>query len=186
MPTKLKNLPKSQVELELIIKGEKIATAYEEEYKKMAPSVTLKGFRPGMAPRNLIEDSLGRDRILQEALNDEIFESYRQAIKEHNLNPISYPEFKLDNLQKEAKLTKDKDLVVKTIVSIRPTAKLGNYQKIKVKRKEPNKVNEKEVKDLIEASFESWKSQQKEAKKKKNEIKVETASSLSEAKQKGI
>ena len=186
MSTKLKNLPKSQVELELTIKGEKIAIAYEKEYKKMAPSVTLKGFRPGMAPRNLIEDSLGRDRILQEALNDEIFEAYREAVKEHQLNPISYPEFKLDNLQKETKFTKDKDLIVKTIVSIRPQAKLGNYQKIKAKRKEPKKVTEKEIKDLIETSFESWKTQQKEAQSKKNEIKVETASTLSEAKQKGV
>lgn len=203
MLTKITKLPKSQVEIELIIEQIKIAAAYEKQYQKLALTVKIKGFRPGAAPRNLIENSLGREKILEETLNDLIFEAYREAVKEHQLTPISYPEFKVSTPDKNIPPTA-KDLKVKAVISVRPQAKLNNYQKIRAKKKETTKVTEKEVKDLIQTSFESWKKQEeqrnpargwsavgrKETKKSfdktqdRQKNKVETATTLSEARQK--
>lgn len=182
MPTQFKKLPKSQAELTLIIDSHKLAEAYEKQYQKISPEITVKGFRPGKAPRNLIETTIGHDKIYQEALNDLIFDAYREAIKEHNLNPISYPEFKIDLPKEKEKIENLKEIKVLATISLRPQAKLGNYKKLKVKRGEPKKVTDKDVKELIDASFESWKSKLEAEKNRQKDVKIETAANLKEAK----
>lgn len=182
MATSLKKLPKSQVEITLTIDKNKLASQYEIVYQKMAKDVTLKGFRPGKAPRHLTETTIGSEKIYQEALNDLLFEVYRDAIKEHQLTPISYPEFKV------GKFDPQKDVQVTVKISLRPQAKVKDYQKIKVKKQEVKKATDKEVKELIETSFTSWKEKTKNqnvgTESFQPNIKVETATTLSEAKQK--
>lgn len=174
MPSTIKKLPKSQMELTLTIDGKKLALAYEEEYKKQSKEVTIKGFRPGKAPRHLIEDRLGREQLFQDAMNELLFEAYRDAIKEHKLTPIAYPEFKVE------KMEEGKDIEVKAIVSVRPDATLGDYKKIKAKKETVKEATEDEIKELIEASYQSWKAQLN-ASTSSAQAKIETATSLKEA-----
>src|SRR5437763_15923645 len=68
--------------------------ASDKAYKKLVKKVDIQGFRRGKAPRSILERKVGKESIYQEGLDDLISETYRDAIKEHNLTPISQP--KLD------------------------------------------------------------------------------------------
>ncbi len=173
MSEEIKQLPKSQVELTLTISATKLAEAYETEYNKQAKEVEIKGFRKGKAPRNLVEATLSREKLTQDALNELLFDSYREAVITHKITPIAYPEIKVE------KFEEGKDVTVKATVAVRPKAIVKDHKKIKVAKKAAKKVEEKEVKELIDASFKSWQEKEKE----KNQTKVETATTLSQAAQ---
>jgi len=176
MQTTVNILPKSQVEIKVVIPSQSIALKYEAVYQKLALSVNIPGFRPGKAPRNLIEANLGEEKIYQQVFDDLLFESYREAIKKHDLHPITYPQFKIE------KFAKGKDLEVATTVSLRPKAKVGDYQKIKVKKKEPL-VTAADVKKVRDDTFENWK-KTKTGQQKTSQIEV--AKTLSEAENKAL
>jgi trigger factor len=68
--------------------------ASDKAYKKLVKKVDIQGFRRGKAPRSILERKVGKESIYQEGLDDLISETYRDALKEHDLTPISQP--KLD------------------------------------------------------------------------------------------
>src|SRR5216110_237499 len=68
--------------------------ASDKAYKKLVKKIDIQGFRRGKAPRSILERKVGKESIYQEGLDDLITETYRDAVKEHNLTPISQP--KLD------------------------------------------------------------------------------------------
>jgi len=149
MHTNVKKLPKSQAEIQITIPAETISEKYESVYLKMAPDVKLQGFRPGKAPRNMIEGAIGEDKIYQEVFNDLMFEAYRNAVKEHDLEPITYPHFHIDEFQKGS------DLKAHAVVHLRPAVKIGDYKKIKAKKSVPE-VKDEDVKKVLDKAYENW------------------------------
>ena len=63
----------------------------EKAYRKLAPRVQIRGFRPGKAPRPLIEKQLGHHRLLDEAMDILLPEVYAQALKEQDITPAGQP-----------------------------------------------------------------------------------------------
>src|SRR5260370_39590592 len=66
--------------------------ASDKAYRKLVQKVDIQGFRRGKAPRSLVERKLGKEYIYQEGLDDLMSEAYRDALKEHELTPLSQPE----------------------------------------------------------------------------------------------
>jgi trigger factor len=67
------------------------ADAMEKAYRRLAPRVQIRGFRPGKAPRPLIEKQLGHHRILHEAVDILLPEVYKQALEENDITPAGQP-----------------------------------------------------------------------------------------------
>ncbi|HEX4204471.1 MAG TPA: trigger factor [Ktedonobacteraceae bacterium] len=92
MKVSVEKLPTSEAVVAVDIPWDEMETASDKAYKKLVKKVDVQGFRRGKAPRSLLERKLGKEYIYQEGLDDLISEAYRDAIKEHELTPITQPE----------------------------------------------------------------------------------------------
>ncbi|HLF72618.1 MAG TPA: trigger factor [Dehalococcoidia bacterium] len=132
-------LPERQVRLQIEVDDERHNQAIETAYKKLAPSVRVPGFRPGKAPRTMIEKQLGRHRLLDEAMDLLLPNVYREAIEEQSLDPVASP---------SVELVSHEPLVFAATVPLMPVIELGDYKSLRVP-KETAEVTEKQVDEAL-------------------------------------
>jgi trigger factor len=135
------SLPERQVKLQIEIDPDKHAEAMEQAYKRLAPKVQIKGFRPGKAPRPLIEKQLGQHRILDEAMDILIPDAYNEAIKEQDLSPVASP---------AVELVSHEPLVFTATVPLPPEVELGDYQSTLRLPKDKAEVTDDQVERELE------------------------------------
>ena len=141
MKVTTEELPARQVRLEIEVDTEQQAGAMEKAYRRLAPRVQIRGFRPGKAPRPLIEKQLGHHRILHEAVDILLPEVYAQALKDQDITPVGQPT--IEEFDDEAV-----PLVFKAVVPLQPVIDLGDYKSIRV-TKDPVAVDEARVEETI-------------------------------------
>jgi len=124
MKTQLKKLDGTKRELHIEVEGDIVSNKFEDIFKKLGQEAKVPGFRPGHAPREVLEkhfSSAAHERVLKELIPD----IYNQAIKKEGLDVIDLP-----NIY-DVKLERN-NLVFKATVEVTPEIKLGNYKGIKV------------------------------------------------------
>ncbi len=126
MKTTLKRLPKSQVQLLITVPQPQMVEFFARAYERLAPSVSIKGFRPGVAPKTMVLERIGIDRYTQEAVNLAIIDSYYQAIHQEKLVPLHQPAVAMHEYGVDSQLRYD------ATVDVLPTVDPGAYQKLKV------------------------------------------------------
>ena len=82
---------KSQVALTIEVGAAEFQAAIEKAYQKMRKKINVPGFRPGKAPRKLIEGMYGAEVFFEEAINIAFPDAYDAAVKEHDLHVVGYP-----------------------------------------------------------------------------------------------
>ena len=93
-------------------------------YRRLAPQISLPGFRKGKVPRHIVEGFMGRESLLNEVLDSMVYEVTGKAIEERELDAAGMP--KIEDL--------DLDPVSFTaIVALRPEVELGDYKAIRVR-----------------------------------------------------
>ena len=92
MKTTVDRKDETTVELTVEVEPERVQQAFDAAAKELAKQVQLKGFRPGKAPRRLIEQRFGKGAIAQQALEPAINQFYAEAMEETELNPVAFPE----------------------------------------------------------------------------------------------
>ena len=98
MEVQIKDLEKSKKQIEVQITEQEFDSFIEKAYKKVGANMELKGFRKGNIPRNIVEKHIGKEGILVEAGDLAVQESYKKAILEKKLEPISPPEVKIKKI----------------------------------------------------------------------------------------
>ena len=66
-----------------------------DAWKQIAKEVRIPGFRPGKAPRKLLEKQFGPEYARSEALKNAVPEFYSQAVIEADVDVIAPPELEL-------------------------------------------------------------------------------------------
>lgn len=136
---------KSRHEFQVNVPVEKMEEYFDRAYQVLAPSVEIKGFRKGFAPKPMVVSQIGKERYLQTAMDYALPETYAEAVKSLNIHPVSSPQI---NLESYGEAT---DLVYKVEVDVLPEVDPGEYKKIKVKLpKKDTDVSDKEVGDAID------------------------------------
>ena len=156
MSSSLKNLPKSQIELTFSLQPDALLAAREGAFTKFAPQIKVPGFRPGKAPRHLLEDRVNPSALVQEALDVVLNQEYQKALKEHDIHPVAQPEITLES----SDLTKP--ILVKAKVTIRPEVEIGAYGEIKVAKKKAV-VDEAKIDETLQTIFERSQKEAREA-----------------------
>jgi trigger factor len=87
----VEKLSTSEAVLDVDVTWDELEKASEKAYRKLVKQVVVSGFRPGKAPRSLVERKLGKEYIYQEGLEDLINDTYQAAMKEHKLVPVTQP-----------------------------------------------------------------------------------------------
>ena len=135
-------LPDSQIVLEITVENERIEKAKTSAYRKLASKAKIPGFRPGKAPRELIERHFGEHTILHEAIDRLMPDVYKEALEQEQIDPIEQASFEI--------VTED-PLVAKFTVPIRPTIDLADHlSSLRVPR-EAVEVDAARVQDGLES-----------------------------------
>jgi trigger factor len=109
---------------------EVIASKLEEQFKTLRREAALPGFRPGHAPRKLIEKRFHSD-VRDQVKRNLISESYQQAISKNSLNVIGEPHF--DDAEK-IELPENGNLTYSFEVEVQPDINLPPLTGLSVKR----------------------------------------------------
>lgn len=102
---------------------EKVAKSLE----KVAAKAKIQGFRPGKAPKALIEKQY-KPSVVGEALEDLIQETTANLIKDKKIEPALMPDVKI------SKFEDGKDIEIIVSVEILPEIKIGDFSKIKINK----------------------------------------------------
>ena len=115
-------LEKSQVALTVEVSAEEFEAAVEKAYQKMRKKINVPGFRPGKAPRKVIEGMYGAEVFFEEAMNNAFPEAYEAAVKEQDLQVVGYPSVEL-----VGECTKE-GFTFKAVAPVYPEVTLGDYK----------------------------------------------------------
>jgi trigger factor len=144
MTANVTKLEENKVRLDIEVTPESVRQGVEAKIKELGRQVRVPGFRPGKAPRRVIENRLGRDYIYMEALQDQLPGWYSQAVVETDVRPIDQPEIHFDD-----PLDEEEGFKFSATVEVRPEASLGIYKGVEVPRREVE-VSDEDVEDRIE------------------------------------
>jgi trigger factor len=144
MTANVTKLEENKVRLDIEVTPESVRQGVEAKIKELGRQVRVPGFRPGKAPRRVIENRLGRDYIYMEALQEQLPGWYSQAVVETAVRPIDQPEIHFDD-----PLDEEEGFKFSATVEVRPEASLGNYKGVEVPRREVE-ISDEDVEDRIE------------------------------------
>ena len=122
-------LEKSKVALTIEVSAEEFEAAINKAYLKQRGKINMPGFRPGKAPRKMIENMYGAEVFYEEAVNIVLPDAYEGAVKEQGLEVVGYPEVELENCGKEG-------VTFKAVVAVYPEVKLGQYKGLEAPKAE--------------------------------------------------
>ncbi|MDA1337498.1 MAG: trigger factor [bacterium] len=128
-----KDLPGSRQEIEVIISPEEVEGHREKALTLFGKEVSLEGFRPGHAPKEMVAQKVSRQQVFAKAMELAIQDAYQKIAKEEDLKVLGDPEVRIVK-------AKDGEPVVFSIqVSLFPEVTLPDYKKI------ASEVTKKEV-----------------------------------------
>ncbi|MFA4842526.1 MAG: trigger factor [Candidatus Omnitrophota bacterium] len=143
-------LEDAKLELTIEVSGDTVKNKFEEIYKKISKDAKVPGFRPGNAPRDILEkhySSYAHEQVLKELIP----EIYNQAIEKENLDVVELPE--ISEVKLDTQL-----LSFKAKVELMPEIQLKEYKSIKVQYKRVS-VTPDEIKRSIDAIKEGRKAE---------------------------
>ncbi|HEY8677614.1 MAG TPA: trigger factor [Candidatus Dormibacteraeota bacterium] len=120
--------PGSQVVLSVEVPVEQVSKSIDQAYSRLAPRVRIAGFRPGKAPRPMIEKELGWPALRQEALDILLPTAYSSAVDEAGVDPIDTPRVEIEQFER------GQPMRFLATVSVKPEITLKDYTDIRVPR----------------------------------------------------
>ena len=120
--------PGSQVVLSVEVDADQVSKSIDQAYSRLAPRVRIAGFRPGKAPRPMIEREIGWPALRQEALDLLLATAYNSALDEAGLDPIDVPRVEVQQFDR------GQSMRFTATVSVKPEITLKEYKDIRVPR----------------------------------------------------
>jgi trigger factor len=115
--------PGSRVRLEIEVPPDEVSRHFATAYRHLAERTRVPGFRPGKAPRSVIERYVGREAVLAEAVEHLVEAGYGAALDQTDLIPIDQPDVEID-----ASAVREGDVArFAAVVAVRPSVALGAY-----------------------------------------------------------
>jgi trigger factor len=113
-------LPKSQVGMTIEVPAETVDATYERVLNRLVSRAKIEGFRPGRAPRALVEARLGAAAVREEVVEAMIPDVMRQALVEKSIDPIDNPDVQILELER------GRPAKLKATVSVMPEVTLAD------------------------------------------------------------
>ena len=131
----------NKYELEVLVDAETFEKAVQKSYNKNKGQVRLQGFRPGKAPRQMIEKMYGKDVFYPDAIEFCYPEALDAAIKEAGLRVVG--------VESIEEVSTDNGFEFKAIVIVEPEVKIEGYKGLEIKSKAV-RVTEKMINEEID------------------------------------
>jgi trigger factor len=117
--------------------------AIDAAFRKIAREVRIPGFRPGKAPRKVLERRFGHDVGREQALQDSLPDFYTQALRDQDVDAIAPPDIDITGGREDGPLAFD------AIVEVRPDVRVAGYDGLRVTLDRPQ-VSDAEVEEQID------------------------------------
>jgi trigger factor len=121
MRSTVEPLEGNKVKLSVEVDADEFEKAVDAAFKKIAREVSIKGFRPGKAPRKVLESRIGPLAGREQALQDSLPEYYSQAVIEHDVDVIAAPEIDVTGGHEGGPVAFD------AVVEVRPSVQVPGY-----------------------------------------------------------
>lgn len=144
MKSTVEKLSPTRVRINVEVPFAELEPDIDKAFKQLAKQIRLPGFRPGKAPRKLLEARVGRGAVLEQVVNDALPARYSEAITSESLQPIGQPEIEV------TKLEDNEELVFTAEVDVRPEIDLPDLKALKI-TVDPVEVTDEDVDAEIEA-----------------------------------
>ena len=119
-------LPKSQVGMTIEVPAEVVDATYDRVLNRLASRAKIEGFRPGKAPRALVEARIGSAVLREEVVETMVPEVVRQALDEKSIDPIDNPDVEVLELER------GRPARLKATISVMPEVTLADVTKLNV------------------------------------------------------
>jgi len=116
----------NKVKLSVELDESEFGSAIDAAFRKISREVRIPGFRPGKAPRRLVEARVGLDVARQEAIRDALPGYYERALRENDIEPIAAPEIDITSADTDPTMAFD------AVVEIMPTVSVAGYGGLRV------------------------------------------------------
>ncbi|ORB29740.1 trigger factor [Mycolicibacterium parafortuitum] len=144
MKSTVEKLSPTRVRINVEVPFAELEPDIDKAFKQLAKQIRLPGFRPGKAPRKLLEARVGRGAVLEQVVNDALPVRYSQAITSESLQPIGQPEIEV------TKLEDNEELVFTAEVDVRPEIDLPDLSTVKIVV-DPVSVTDEDIDAEVEA-----------------------------------
>ena len=144
MKSTVEKLSPTRVRINVEVPFAELEPDIDRAFKQLAKQIRLPGFRPGKAPRKLLEARVGRGAVLEQVVNDALPARYSEAITSESLQPIGQPEIEV------TKLEDNEELVFTAEVDVRPEIDLPDLSTLAI-TVDPITVTDEDVDAEIEA-----------------------------------
>ena len=126
LTTSVEPLEGNKVRLRVAIPAAEFEKAIDATFRKLARDVKIAGFRPGKAPRQLLEARLGPGVAREQALRDSLPEYYAEAVIAEDIDVIAPPEIDITAGEE------DGDVEFDAVVEVRPIIELDSYDALRI------------------------------------------------------
>ena len=144
MKSSTESLSPTRVKLTIEVPFDEFKTNLDKAYKQIGGQIQVPGFRKGKVPAAIVDQRVGRDAVLSEAVNAALPDWYRQALEETNVQPLSQPEIDL------TKFADGEDIEITAELDVRPELDLPDLADITVKV-EDAEVTDEDVTEQVDA-----------------------------------
>jgi trigger factor len=142
METSIEEISQVKRRLNVEIGAEEVTTKLDQAYKQVSKRAKIKGFRPGKAPKKILEQYYGKE-IMDDVKNDLIRESFSKVIEENKLFPLGGP-----SIEDEA-IRPGENFRYTIVMEVKPDFELKDYMGIPVEKQILN-ISEDDVDKRLE------------------------------------
>jgi len=135
--------PRSSLSVRVELPPERLDSAIAEAVRHLSQRTKIHGFRPGKAPRAVVERAVGSEAILEEAMDHLVQRAYRDALVEHKILPLAQADVKVEQGEE------GKPVIFTATVPVRPDVQLGDYRGFKF-GPEIEKIDASKVQKVID------------------------------------
>ena len=144
MEATLETIDPCEVLVTVTVPGDEYKTELDSNFKRLAQSVNMKGFRPGKVPKSVIEKHHGEE-LRRDTKQQFVQQGLQKVVSDEELRPVGQPRMDADSLTD----AEDGGFVCKVELSLRPTYELGEYKGLTAES-EKVEVTDTEVDEAIE------------------------------------
>jgi len=126
MNTAVETLSATRVKLSIEVAADEMKPSIDAAYKRIAAAINVPGFRKGKVPQAIIDQRVGREAVIDEAMNDVISNAYADAVRDNELRVLGQPEVDI------AEFVDGQPLSFTAEVEVRPEITVPEYKGIAV------------------------------------------------------
>ena len=129
-----------QVTLRIELDDDDLEPYVERGYRQVVGKMRIPGFRPGKAPRKIVEGMVGREGLLSESLEFLVTDAISKAVEEQGIDSVGLPQ--LENVDLDP-------VVVEAAVALNPVLDLGDYRSIRLEE-DRVEVSDEDIQEELE------------------------------------